>query len=588
MDKHRSKPVAAEGQATERNVWRDIGWPALASALLLWAAQPPLGWSLLAWIAPCGLLWLVERREAPGKFGYFVIWLAGCVYWLSILHGIRLAYWPLIFGWLALSLYLAVYFPLFVGLSRHLFQRCRWPLMITAPVVWTGWELWRGYMLTGYAASSMAHSQYRHPVVIQLADQIGSYGITFIMMSVAVLAYRLVSTMGRQDRPRLWEVAMPLSLVALLMGYGIWRLRQSEEMAQNAKPLLRVALIQENTPSMFDADPQRLMVAWDHYAEMTVKALEHAGHAAGKPVDVVVWPESTFTGYSSQLQGGISWMENKIVDQVPAEVDHLDRLTISDIVSTVQREFRGKVAVLHTAIANSPSQTGGGPTPTPHPYLLVGNDAIEFTDEQVGKYNAALLVDPDGAVVNRYEKIHLVMFGEYVPLGFLLKPLGEAFGLVCTHGKSPKAFEVKGVQLAPSICFESMLPQVMAWLLRSLKAEGHDPQVLVNVTNDSWFRGSSMLDHHLACEVMTAVELRRPFLIAANTGLTAWIDGSGRIVQQTKRLEPGFIIAEPIADGRFGMTQVWADLPAWCLGIFVAGGLLHGIRTHYSNRRRDP
>ncbi len=91
----------------------------------------------------------------------------------------------------------------------------------------------------------------------------------------------------------------------------------------------------------------------------------------------------------------------------------------------------------------------------------------------------------------------------------------------------------------------------MSWLLRTLRAQGHDPQVLINVTNDSWFRGSSILDHHLACEVLTAVELRRPFLIAANTGLTAWIDGSGRILQQTKRLEPAFIIAEPTIDSRF-------------------------------------
>lgn len=578
MDQHRSKQVAPQPRVSLAAKWREVGWPALATALLLWAAQPPVGLSLLAWVAPLGLLWLIDRGPAPGKLGYFCIWLAGCAYWLAILQGIRLAYWPLIFGWLALSLYLAVYFPLFVGVSRHLVQRCRWSLMIAAPVVWTGCELWRSYLLTGYAASSLAHSQYRQPIVIQLADQIGSYGISFIMMCVAVLAYRTILWWRMQQRPRWWEATVALGLTALLLGYGAWRLSEGERLARNAEPLLRVALIQENTPSMFDANPERLMVAWDRYAEMTAKALEQAGHATGKPVDIIAWPESTFTGYSTRLPGGITWMEDKIVEQVPAEVNHLDRLTVADIVGTLQREFRSKVAVLHTTISNPNSQ------PTPPPFLVVGNDTIDFTDAEVGKYNAVLLVDPSGQVVNRYEKIHLVMFGEYVPLGALLKPIADAFGLVCTHGTTPKAFEVNGVKLAPSICFESMMPQFMSWQLRSLKAAGHDPQVLINVTNDSWFRGSSMLDHHLACEVMAAVELRRPFLIAANTGLTAWIDGSGRIVQQTNRLEPAFIIAEPTADSRFGLSQIWGDLPAWLLALIVAGAIGH----KYFTRRLIP
>lgn len=580
MDKHRSKPVAARPRVTFAAKfvvkWREVGWPALASALMLWAAQPPLGLSLLAWIAPIGLLWLVEREQAPKKLGYFCLWLAGCAYWLAILQGIRLAYWPLIFGWLALSLYLAIYFPLFVGVSRLLTKRYRMPLMIAAPIAWTGLELGRSYLLTGYAASGLAHSQYRWPVVIQLADQVGSYGVSFVMMSVAVLAYRGLIWARTQARPMVWEPIVAITLVSLLLGYGSWRLSESQRMAEEAHPLLRVALIQENTPSMFDANPQRLVVAWDSYAEQTVKALEQAGHSKGHPVDVIVWPESTFTGYSTKWQCGITWMEDKIVETVPEDLKHLDRLTVADMVGTLQREFRSKVAVLHTAIAQKDAQ------PTSPPYLFVGNDAVEFTDAKIEQYNAVLLIDPEGHLVNRYEKIHLVMFGEYVPLGPLLKPLADMFGLKCSHGRSPKAFEVNGVELAPSICFESMMPQVMSWLLRSLKSQGHDPQVLVNVTNDSWFRGSSMLDHHLACEVMTAVELRRPFLIAANTGLTAWIDGSGRIVQQSKRLEPAFIIAEPLADSRFGMTQVWGDLPAWCLGLFVVGAMVHGVWTRKS------
>ncbi len=100
----------------------------------------------------------------------------------------------------------------------------------------------------------------------------------------------------------------------------------------------------------------------------------------------------------------------------------------------------------------------------------MGNDTVDFTDVEVGKYNAVLLIDPAGQVIERYEKIHLVMFGEYVPLGALLKPIADAFGLVCTHGKTPKSFDINGVKLAPSICFESMMPQF--YVLAVTFAEG--------------------------------------------------------------------------------------------------------------------
>jgi len=171
--------------------------------------------------------------------------------------------------------------------------------------------------------------------------------------------------------------------------------------------------------------------------------------------------------------------------------------------------------------------------------------------------------------------MHLVMFGEYIPLGYLLAFLGDAFGFSSsTAGESAQVFDINGVRVAPSICFESMLPQVMAWQMRTLVARGLPPDVLVTITNDSWFHGSSILDHHLACEVLTAVEMRRPFLVAANTGLSAWIEGSGRLRAVSPRLQAHYIIAECQRDGRWGLTQFWGDLPAWCAAITCGVGVL--------------
>ncbi len=161
MDQHRSRQAAARSRVSLASKWREVGWPALATAVLLWAAQPPLGLSLLAWVAPIGLLWLIDRGPAPGKTRLLLY--LGCGMRLLASHYARHT-----LGLLAIDLWLAsaqfisgCLLSIVCGGVTHLVQRCRWPLMVTAPIVWVGCELWRSYLLTGYAASSLAHSQYR-------------------------------------------------------------------------------------------------------------------------------------------------------------------------------------------------------------------------------------------------------------------------------------------------------------------------------------------------------------------------------------------------------------------------------------------
>ena len=125
-------------------------------------------------------------------------------------------------------------------------------------------------------------------------------------------------------------------------------------------------------------------------------------------------------------------------------------------------------------------------------------------------------------------------FGEYMPfanwLPWLqyLSPLGNG----ASANDRPACFMVKDVCLVPNICYESTLPHVIRGQLAALRKEGVEPQVLVNVTNDGWFWGSSELEMHLACGVFRTVENRRPMVIAANTGISAWIDGNGHIAAE--------------------------------------------------------
>jgi len=192
-------------------------------------------------------------------------------------------------------------------------------------------------------------------------------------------------------------------------------------------------------------------------------------------------------------------------------------------------------------------------------------------DHRARRYNSALLISDEGQVVARYLKMHRVMFGEYVPFGewfpwlYTLTPMGEGL----TAGQSPSVFQVAGLRLAPSICFESTVPHVIRRQLRTLDEQGALPDVLVNVTNDGWFWGSNALDLHLTCGVFRAVEQRRPLLIAANTGFSAVVDGNGTVLQRGPRFAKGNLVAEITADGRTSLYRLLGDLPAWCCALVV-------------------
>jgi apolipoprotein N-acyltransferase len=561
--------------------------PSLLSAIVLWAASPPLAWGILAWLAPLGWLWICGREQPVGRSGYWALWLSGCLFWLLILHGIRLAYWPLLFGWLSLSLYLAVYIPVFVAATRVMVWRWGCPLVLAAPTVWLGLELMRSYLLTGYAANSLAHTQVNYPVVIQFADQLGSGGISFLVMTVATALFSLIQkglpsalrssskgeSVARAGSPRnLFGLIWAVSLLAVALGYGWWRLAGVERMQADNKPLLRALLLQENTPSIFDNySPERNQQSWEAYLQLTRKAA--AEYLPGGPIDLVVWPESTFTANEP-------WVEVDVSQGLPAELlrEQVDEGRLVAWSSDMVRALSLKTQLVLAAVRQSAaSQTALNDDPNfelapTWPHLLVGSDVMIYTSSKVERFNSALWIGPDGQLQDRYAKMHLVMFGEYIPLGPLLQWLRDLVGLAgMDAGSEVKSFAVGQVRVAPSICFESMMPRVINGQVRRLAAKGESPHVLINITNDSWFRGSTMLDHHLACSILCAVENRRPLLVAANTGLTASIDSSGRVLQLTERLKAQAILAEPKADGRWGMVQ-WLGYPfSWlCAAVTLA------------------
>jgi apolipoprotein N-acyltransferase len=184
--------------------------------------------------------------------------------------------------------------------------------------------------------------------------------------------------------------------------------------------------------------------------------------------------------------------------------------------------------------------------------MLLGMDTIIYGNRNVDRYNSAVLVDKTGHIEDRYDKMRPIMFGEYIPLGsyipwlYKLTPLAD--GLDC--GTSPKSLSVGGVRIAPNICFETLLPHFIRGQVAELRAQDAEPDLLVNLTNDGWFWGSSELDMHLMCGVFRAVECRKPMVIAANTGFSAVVDADGRILAQGPRRDTQVLVYDVQMDSR--------------------------------------
>jgi apolipoprotein N-acyltransferase len=289
----------------------------------------------------------------------------------------------------------------------------------------------------------------------------------------------------------------------------------------------------------------------------------------------------------------LPWTEVDITHGVPEDLLKRDNtITVEQLAYGKQKsaaEFKIRLdRVLAAARNESVMQPPAAPI-RDRPYLLLGCDALTITSQRMEQFNSAIFFDPSGAYQDRYNKMHLVMFGEYIPLGPVLQFLADAFQVGSIQpGKDVKCFDIAGAKVSPNICFESMLPELVSWQVRKLIAEDRAPDVLINVTNDSWFWGSSILDHHLACSIFCAVENRRPFLVAANTGLSAEIDGSGRVLQVSQRLTKAALIAEPRADGRSGLVQAAGYPLAWLCCLVVVASLVFSLARQFSQWQVTP
>jgi apolipoprotein N-acyltransferase len=232
------------------------------------------------------------------------------------------------------------------------------------------------------------------------------------------------------------------------------------------------------------------------------------GKAVKHQPDVIVWPETMFR--QPLLQASSELTEDDLMQIAPhIPVDAWSTLNTPETLADVSRQ------------AGTP--------------MVIGLDTHVAEKSGYKHYNSAVFLQPNLGLTARYDKIHRIMFGEYIPLRdqfpwlYRVTPYSSGFGL--DAGLQPAVFDCKGWRLAPIICFEDTVPHLVRNILNTDESADGGVDCLVNLTNDGWFHGSSELDQHLITASFRCVETRTPMVRAVNTGVSAIIDGDGVIVE---------------------------------------------------------
>ena len=551
----------------------------LASGVLLWFAFPPAGWSWLGWAALTPLFLLIPSRRHRGSL-YLGAWLGGLAFWLLALSWILCIDPQAALGWGVMALVLSTLWPIFLGIARLAVLDLKLPVMMAAPIVWTAIEYVRAYMFTGFPWYYLAHTQYRQLPLIQIADFSGSLGLSLLMAASSGFLADLMTLPLMRKTPRGPRLTPAIGIrlgclaaaIAATVGYGLFRLRTS-----HFEPGPRVALLQTNLMQRY-----RTGKTYDELIAIYNNLLHRAAESDPKP-DFIVWPETAYPNGYVAVDPKLSADEfaRQVHGYAPDDPDNTVDYWIA------RRNWSDSELFGWADKFNIP--------------MMVGATTYDFRPGGLNRYNSAILVEPGrrAAKVQSYHKLHLVPFGEYVPLISTfpwltaLTPYRNGHVPSLNFGGGASWFDQDKYRYATAICFEDTVPQVTRRLFSEV-GDGKSPDVLLNLSNDGWFttvdddgtiHGSSEQEMHLAISVFRSVEHRVPLARAANTGISAVIDGNGKIVASLPAAKEGVLVETVPLDPRKGFYTYWGDwVGQGCLAITI--GLVPLARYRRRKQRR--
>lgn len=499
------------------------------SGLLFWASIPGADVQLLAWICliPC---FLGFGHATPGA-----LFAMGMV--SGFISGLGRVYWITetlqLYGALPLPLALASNFFLILYLSLYpgiFFFTCSRFNLSSPFFPWQAASLWvllewvQTWLISGFPWMLLGYSQHLNLSILQIASLTGVYGLSFLIVLVnAGLARVIVSRSGLLTR-----IGPP---ALLLVGVLIWGRERIGGLDAESGAALKVGIVQGNIPQGEKWKKDRIARSTRRYVELT-RAFP------SDQLDLIVFPETA--------------LPFRFRDQY-YRAHHRQILELA-------RRLRTPMLV------GSLEGSGGG--------------------ESEELYNRAFLLDEGGDIHDFQDKVHLVPFGEYLPLAFLFQYLEglTAESGVFAPGKGHKVLTLPSTKhsFGVFLCYESIFPSIA----RNLAGSG--ASFLINTTNDAWFGLTAAPYQHLAMAVLRAVETGRPVLRAANTGISGIIDPAGRIRRETGLFETAAFTVEIRPRTESTIYVLWGDSFLALCALFLAGASGPGVRRHFSRNPSRP
>ena len=458
----------------------------LFSSVLLSLSFSSFNLSFLAWVGLVPLFFVIKNK--PPKQAFIISYACGVLFFIFSMYWL---FYVTPAGWVMLSLYQGFYFGIF-GLffsivsraARHNIRNAKYAVL---PCAWCLFEYIRATLFGGIGWNLLAYSQYEQIPIMQISDITGAYGVSFLIVLVNFAVFSVISMAIRCQKSDnkflsksrlgfineikinpLFETLAVFFIVILALLYGHRQIREFAP-GPNTAESVKASLIQGNIEQMYkwDATYKDYIVA--KYETLTMKA------AKDKP-DIIIWPETSIPGYLNRDSHLMRGMEN------------LSRKT-------------------------------GIP-------MLAGTPMVGIDDkEKEVELNSVVMFSDKGHILQRYNKLHLVMFGEFIPFEQYFPRMRSFFPITGNFigGDEYTLFKLKGAAFGALICFEDIFPG----MVRRFVKEGAD--FMVNITNDAWFGRGCAAYQHAANSVFRAVENRRPIVRSANTGLTCFIDRTGRL-----------------------------------------------------------
>ena len=534
----------------------------------------------------------------------FLFWLAS-IWWIACPHPLTSL------GLLALSAYLSLYWLLFFVSARIAVHRFHIPLLAAMPVCWIGCEYLRCRMLGGFSFCALEHAFYQYPMLIQFASLGGSLLVGGVIMFIGAACLTRSYNSGRRQENTVFittkaqrntktQNCKPLcsfvvknilqtrqfvpvyGILALLLFPFSWiepaiDYRYRHITAPNDNDAYSIVALQGNRQIHLNSTLDEHNENFRQFTGLTYQDINKRQQNGDALPDLIIFPETVcpipVLAFEETIKPGDVYL--------PEE----NRSMTKEEATDWERWLRQFVQQIETPV-------------------IFGISTYVFKDnpDKPIRLNSALLVQPQQGDlpggIYRYDKMHLVMFGEYIPFAeylpndFILKTLCPE----AQRGSKPVAFPIgqgkegKFLEASVNICFESSVAHLIRRQILTLRREGHDPQVLINMSNDGWFRFSPQIEQHLATHVFRAVENRMYYVTSTNGGFSAIISPYGTIEKIGKRGTAEAVaglIVETLHESRdWTVYQRFGDWYALVCAIGVWGLAAFAFVATYASGRR--